>query len=61
MKFNDKIAKILHYTQAITTKNFFIPFIDERKPIYWRSLGSIANERHEFQKIVFHFKKNIAR
>ncbi len=61
MKFNDKITKILHFIQAITTKKFFTTFIDERKPIYWQLFGSPTTERHEFQKIVYHFNKNIAR
>ena len=61
MKFNDKIAKFLHFKQANATKKIFIPFIEGRKPIYSVNLYMLSNERSQYQKIVYHFNKNIAR
>lgn len=59
MKFNDKIAKILHFLQVTATKNFFIPFIAIRKPIYCPILHLLNTERNHFKKIVFGINKNL--
>lgn len=58
MKFNDKIAKILHFLQINATKFFFIPFIEIRKPIYCRILHLLNTERRYFKKIVSGVNKN---
>lgn len=58
MKFNDKIAKILHFQQVNATKKFFIPFIEIRKPIYCPILHLLITERSYFKKIVFNLNKN---
>lgn len=58
MKFNDKIAKILHFQQVNATKKIFIPFIALRKPIYCRILHLLTTERSLFKKIVWRVNKN---
>jgi hypothetical protein len=59
MKFNDKIAKFPHFKQANATKKNFIPFIDERKPVYSVNLYLLSNERRRYQKIVYYINKKV--